>query len=40
MMQLKGLGPQIGGKHFDITQMSRKQRIEYSLDGVDPLAEF
>lgn len=40
MMQLKELGPQIGGRHYDITQMSRKQRIQYSLDGVDPLAEF
>lgn len=40
MMQMKDLGPEIGGRQYGITQMSRKQRISYSLDGVNPLAAF
>lgn len=31
-------GPAIGGQHYDITKMSKKERMEASFDGTDPLA--
>lgn len=33
-------GGKLGGKHYDITQMSRSERAGFSFDGKDPLKEF
>lgn len=33
-------GPKIGGRKYDITKMTRKQRAGYSYAGKDPLAAF